>query len=150
MIRKGKISDVVEIQKLINFYAKKDKMLPRSLGEIYENIRDYVVVEARRKIVGCCALHILWEDLAEIKSLVVKKSYQKRGYGRELVKFCLEEAKELGVKKIFSLTYIPEFFEKLGFKKVPKDVMPRKVWIECTKCPKFPDCGEVPVIYEIR
>lgn len=150
MIRKAKIDDVVEIQRIVNFYAKKDKMLPRSLGEIYENIRDYAVVEVRKKIVGCCSLHIFWEDLAEIKSLAVKKSYQNRGYGKELVKFCLDEAEELNVKTIFSLTYIPEFFEKLGFQKVEKQDLPRKVWIECTRCVKFPDCGEVPVVYEMK
>lgn len=149
IIRKAKIKDVEEIQKLINFYAKKDKMLPRSLGEIYENIRDYTVIEIRKKIIACCCLHIFWENLAEIKSLAVKKSYQRRGYGKELVKFCIKEAEELGVKTIFSLTYIPEFFEKLGFKKVSTQEMPRKVWVECTRCPKFPNCGEVPVIYEL-
>jgi len=150
MQRKARVEDVLSIQKLINDYAKADKMLPRSLNEIYENIRDYTIIEVGGKIIACTALHVLWEDLAEIKSLAVDELETKQGYGSSLVQLCLKEAQELGVKKVFALTYIPEFFVKrFGFKEVEKDKLPRKVWSECIRCVKFPDCKEVPVVIEI-
>lgn len=149
MLRKARIKDVPTIQKLINNYAKKDLMLPRSLNEIYENIRDYAVIESKKKIVGCIALHFLWNDLAEIKSLAISQRKRGEGLGTTLVQFALNEAKELGVDEVFALTYVPEFFEKLGFKKVAKDDLPRKVWYECVRCVKFPNCKEIPVVYQL-
>lgn len=147
-MRKARIKDVPSIQKLINDYAKEDKMLPRSLNEIYENIRDYTVIEKNKKIIATVAFHILWEDLGEIKSLAVVKRETGKGYGRKLVEFCLKEAEELGIKRIFALTYIPEFFQKFNFKVVSHTQLPHKVWSECIRCVKFPDCKEVPVVYE--
>jgi amino-acid N-acetyltransferase len=149
MMRKAKISDVKEIQKLINYYAKNDEMLPRSLNQIYEQLQNFYVVELNRKIAGCCELFITWEDLAEVKALAVAPNYKGKGLGSELVKRCISTAKQLGVKKVFALTFKPEFFLKLGFKIVSKDVMPHKIWFECVKCPLFPDCNEVPVMKEI-
>lgn len=133
----------------MNHFAQKGEMLPRSQSELYENIRDFFVVEDEGKVIGCCALHILWDNLAEVKSLAVDSSYQGKGIGRLLVNTCLDEARELGIRKVFALTFKPGFFEKLGFKLVDKDDLPRKVWGECIKCPLFPDCKEEAVILEL-
>jgi len=149
MIRKAAISDVKDIQELINFYAKKDKMLPRSVNELYENIRDFFVYEKNGKVAGCVALHISWEDLAEIKSLAVAESKQKQKIGTALVDAGLEDAKRLKVKRVFALTYVPKFFEKLGFKKVEHSELPHKIWSECIRCVKFPDCEEVALVKDI-
>ncbi len=142
MIRKATIQDIKDMQELINFYAKQDRMLPRSLNELYENIRDFFVYEEGGKILGCCALHIAWEDLAEIKSLAVHESKHKKGIGGMLVKQALDDAKKLKVRRVFALTYEPLFFEKLGFKKIEHAELPHKIWSECIKCIKFPDCAE--------
>lgn len=149
-IRKAKIGDAKQIQRLINFYAAKYLIISRSLNEIYENLRDFWVYEENRKIIGCCGLHIIgWENLAEIKSLAVEKAKQKKGIGKTLVETCLAEAKILKLKKVFALTYSPEFFRKLGFKKMPKSKLPHKIWAECCNCPKFPGCEEEAVIKNI-
>ncbi len=150
MIRKAKVPDVPGIHKLVNTFAERNEMLPRALNAIYENIRDFHVIDIEGKIVGCCGLHITWGDLAEVKSLAVDESYQKGGFGRRLVEACIAEAQELGVPKIFALTYVPEFFEKLGFKRVDKSTLPHKIWSECINCPKFPDCGEEAVQIELK
>ncbi|MFH1622131.1 MAG: N-acetyltransferase [Candidatus Omnitrophota bacterium] len=149
-IRKARIEDVKQMHSLINFYAEKDLMMPRSLNEIYENLRDFFVYEKNNRILACCALHIVgWEDLAELKSLAVKKSYQKKGFGLKLVKMCLDETILLGVKKVFALTYVPGFFKKLGFRNINKSKLPHKIWVECCNCPKFPGCDEVALIKSI-
>ncbi|NQT75231.1 MAG: N-acetyltransferase [Candidatus Omnitrophica bacterium] len=149
MIRKATVEDVKEIQGLINFYAKKDKMLPRSLNELYENLRDFFVFENAGKVAGCVALHVAWEDLAEIKSLAVLESRQKQKIGSLLVEAAFEDAKRLKVKRIFALTYCPSFFQKFGFKKVAHSDLPHKIWSECIRCVKFPDCQETALVREI-
>ena len=149
MIRKATVDDVKGIHKLVNFYAKRDRMLPRSLNEIYENLRDFFVYIDRKKVVGCCALHIDWEDLAEIRSLAVAKPKNGRGIGRRLLDQCLEDAKTLKVNKIFALTYVPEFFKKAGFRIIDKDALPHKIWSDCIKCPYFPNCKEIALMKEI-
>ena len=149
MIRKARAPDAAALHKLINFLADKDEMLPRSLNAIYEGIRDFFVVEKNGVVVGCCALHVTWEDLAEIKSLAIDESERGAGLGRQLVESCLREAREMGVAKVFALTYVPEFFEKLGFARVEKSALPHKIWSECINCPKFPDCGEEAVSIEL-
>lgn len=149
-IRKAKISDAIAIHKLIQYYAKEDIMLARPLMEIYENIRDYFVAVKDKRLVGCCALHICWKDLGEVKALAVKPSHRKKGIGRLLVKEALEEAKKISIKKIFCLTYIPKFFRKFGFRKIEKKYLPHKIWTECINCPKFPNCDEVPMLKRIR
>ncbi|MCJ7645915.1 N-acetyltransferase [bacterium] len=150
MIRKAKISDIRELHKLINFYAEQGEMLPRSLNELYENIRDFLVFEERGEILGCCALHVSWEDLGEIKSLAVKPGHTGKGIGRKLIEACLEETNELGIKKVFALTFKPEYFEKKGFRKIEKDELPHKIWSECINCPKFPNCEEVAMLREME
>lgn len=151
MIRKAKISDVKDIHSLVNHYAEKDLMLPRSLNNIYDNVRDFYVLELDGKLKGCAALHIVWEDLAEIKALAVDESIRGKRWGIKLVEKCLEEAGDLGIKKVFALTLIKEFFNKLGFKTVQKRRLPQKIWGECIHCVKFPDeCNEIAVIYEFN
>lgn len=149
MIRKATVSDVKKIQKLVNFYAKREKMLPRSLNELYENIRDFYVYSDGRNVCASCALHIDWEDLAEIKSLAVASSKCGKGIGTRLLKECLKEARKLKVHRVFALTYIPEFFEKFGFKIVDKKELPHKIWSECIRCMYFPGCKEIAMVKEI-
>jgi amino-acid N-acetyltransferase len=148
-IRKAKISDLKHVQKLINDFAKREQMIPRSLNELYETMRDFVIYESNGKICGVCALHIMWEDLAEIRSLAVDKNYQKMGIGITLVKHCLKEAKFLGLKRIFALTYHPDFFKKMGFVDVDKASLPQKIWGDCLRCPRFPECDENAVILHL-
>lgn len=150
-IRKAKISDVKEIQKLIEQAAKKGEMLPRSLSELYDNLRDFYVYlnEEQGNIIGTCAMHICWEDLAEIRSLVVREDFQRRGIGTKLIEACLSEAITLGLYRIFALTYKPNFFLKFGFKIVDKTLLPHKIWADCIKCVKFPECDEIAVLLEV-
>ena len=149
MIRKAKIKDIKEIQKLINCFAKLDLMLPRSLNELFENLRDFWVIEENKKIIACAALHISWDDLVEIKSLAVAKNKQGKGLGKALLSACLNEAKQMGAKKIFVLTYKPQFFKKFGFKRVKTSELPHKIWAECINCPKFPNCQEVALLKKL-
>lgn len=146
MIRKAKIKDIKQIQELIAVFAKQDTMLPRSLNELYENIRDFWVYENKGKLEGCAALHISWDDLAEVKSLAVAKNKQGKGIGRDLVLACLAEAEVMGSKKIFVLTYKPGFFKKLGFKRIKHEALPHKIWAECINCCKFPNCREIALL----
>ncbi len=148
-IRKAKISDIRHIHRLVNEFAKKEEMLPRSLNDLYENIRDLFVYEDGKQTKGVCALHILWEDLGEIRSLAVSKESQRMGIGTRLLKTCLNEAKGLGLKKVFALTYQPEFFRKMGFKGIDKSKLPQKIWGDCLRCPRFPECDEDAVIIEL-
>ncbi len=143
---RARIQDVPQIHKLINSFADRDEMLPRSLSEIYENIRDYFVCRQGERLVACAALHVIWSDLAEIRAVAVAREYQKKGIGTMLVETCLKEAESLGIPTVFCLTYQPAFFEKFGLSQIDKMEMPRKVWTECFRCPKFPDCGEVALI----
>ncbi len=145
-VEKAKITHAPQMHKLINDFANQEEMLPRALSEIYENIRDYFVVQENDKIVACGALHVSWADLAEIKSLAVAEDKQGQGIGETIVKMCLDEARDLGISTVFCLTYKPEFFKKCGFKSIDKSELPRKVWGECYSCPKFPDCDEVPLV----
>lgn len=148
-IRKAIIRDAKDIHSIINRFAKRDKMLPRSLNEIYENIRDFFVCTERGGIIGVSALHVLWDNLAEIRSIAVLKEYQGKGIGRRLIRQCIKEAKKLGVMRVFALTYNPEFFKDLGFKEIDKNSLPQKIWGDCLKCPKFPECDEIAVIKDL-
>jgi amino-acid N-acetyltransferase len=149
-IRKALLDDVKDIAALVADFAKKGDMLPRPLTEIYSTIRDFVVYVEDGVILGVCALHISWEYMAEVRSLAVDASVASKGVGAELVARCLEDARPLGVKQVFALTYKPEFFEKLGFKQVDKEILPQKIWSDCVKCMKFPNCDENAVIIELR
>jgi amino-acid N-acetyltransferase len=150
IIRKAGLRDVNEIRKIVNYFASEGKMLPLSLNQIYEKIRDFTVIEKNKKIIGCGALKIIWKDLAEIRSVAVKRKFHKKGYGKKLIENLLKEAKELDIKKVFVLTYVPQFFEKFGFERITKSKLPHKIWIDCINCPKFPRCDEIPMIKIIK
>ena len=149
MIPKAKISDVKEIQKMVEVYAQKGEMLPRSLSELYDNLRDFFVYEEEGEVAGVCALHISWDDLAEVRSLVVAERHIRKGIGKKLVTACVDEAREFGIKRVFALTYQRAFFEKLGFHEVDKAQLPHKIWGDCIKCSKFPDCDEIAMVKEL-
>ncbi|MCK4905244.1 N-acetyltransferase [bacterium] len=148
-IRKAKTQDVIPIYKLLEYFSAKEVLLPRSLAELYDNVRDFFVAEDEGEIIGCCSLHSCWEDLGEIKSLALKEDWQSKGIAKNLVNLCIKDAPQLGLERVFALTYVPEFFKGLGFKEIPKEKLPHKVWKECISCPKFPDCGEIALIRDI-
>jgi len=148
-IRKAVIKDIKQVQKLVNDYAKREEMLPRALNELYESIRDFFVYDYNGKILGVCALRILWDDLAEVRSLAVQKEYQRKGIGKALVRKCLKEARDLGTKRVFALTYQRDFFKQLGFADTDKSKLPQKIWGDCLKCHKFPECDENAVIINL-
>jgi len=145
-VRNAKISDVKAIYALINSYAERDKMLFRSMADIYENLQAFTVAELDGNVIGCCALQIIWSDLAEIKSLAVDEANSGRGVGKALVAAATDQARQLGLPRVFALTLNPDFFEKLGFKVIEKDALPMKVWSDCARCPKQQNCDEIAVI----
>jgi amino-acid N-acetyltransferase len=151
LIRKAKIDDVHEIQKMLTGHAERGALLHRSLSELFDNLRDIFVYldDNQPKIIGTCSMHICWEDLAEIRSLVVRAPYRRQGIGKKLVEACLSEAPTLGLRRIFVLTYKVTFFQKLGFREVDKATLPHKIWADCIKCIKFPECDEIAMILEI-
>ncbi len=149
-VEKARISDVPQIHKLINDFAARGEMLARPLSEIYENIRDFYVVRKGKRVIGCAALHVMWSDLAEIKSVAVDEEQQRQGIGNQLIAACLKEAGELGTTNVFCLTYKPGFFEKFGLHAVDKMTLPQKVWTECYRCPKFPNCDETAMTMQFQ
>ena len=146
-VEKARITDVPLMHKLINAYARDGAMLARPLSDLYEGIRDFMVVRNGEDVIACAALHVAWSDLAEIRSVAVAEGQQKKGVGASLVKACLEESEELGIKTVFCFTYRPEFFKKQNFVEIDKMELPRKVWTDCFRCPKFPNCDEIALIY---
>lgn len=149
-IRRARIADVPSIFRLVKHYADQHRMLLRPLSELYETVREFVVCEADSgEIVGCGRLQITWSDLAEVKSLAVLPEQTGRGLGRALVEACLREAEALGLRRVFTLTYSPGFFEKVGFHRVDRSELPQKIWNECVRCPEYPSCSEVPLVIEL-
>ena len=146
-VEKARISDIKQMHKLINDYANKGEMLARPLSELYESIRDFLVIREEERVVACAALHVSWEDLAEIRSVAVAEDKKMTGLGASLVKACVKEAEALGIKDVFCFTYKPEFFKRQGFADIEKTELPRKVWTDCFRCPKFPNCDEIALIY---
>lgn len=146
-VEKAKIQDIPQIHRLINDYAGKGAMLARPLSELYEDIRDYFVIKEGDDVLACGALHVSWSDLAEVRSVAVAENRKNQGLGAALVAACLEEAAALGIKSVFCFTYQPAFFKRSGFIDVDKADLPRKVWTDCFRCPKFPNCDEAALIY---
>lgn len=144
------IYDAEAIHRLVNFWAARGDMLPRTMGEVYENIRDFFVVREEGEAVACGALHITWADIAELKSVAVAEDRQSSGYGSLVVRACIEEGRALGLDRVFALTYRPGFFERLGFQQADVMSLPRKVWNECYRCPKFPGCNEIAMTLELK
>ncbi len=150
LVRKAKMDDVPTVRELIVSYSQKGDMLPRALLDIYEELRDFFVyVDGDDKVLGCCALHLFWDDLAEIRSLAVGEVDKRKGIGTALVGACIEEARSLGITKVFTLTNKPGFFENQGFQRIDRAQLPHKIWAACIKCVKFPDCDEVALIREL-
>jgi len=138
------IRDIKEIHALLLASASTGELLPRSLSDLYNHTRDFVLLKDRDgAVAGCCALSIVWEDLAEIRSLFVRQDLRRKGCGRLLVEACLENARSLGVHRVFTLTYRDDFFAGLDFVEIGKDKLPQKIWADCIHCPKFPDCDEI-------
>jgi amino-acid N-acetyltransferase len=149
MIRKAQMGDVKEIQKLLTNFANRGDMLSRSLSELYESLRDFYVAEEDDKLLGTAALHIVWDELAEVRSVAVSEEVGRKGIGSQLVHACINEARQIGLGRIFCLTYKPDFFAKFGFRLVDKSELPHKVWGDCIKCVKFPDCDENAMILDL-
>jgi len=145
-LRRGRVEDVPPIYALLSELGRQGLLLPRSLSELYDVIRDFFVVYSDDEpgvLCGMCALHTCWAELGEIRSLVVDDRFRGQGLGRLLVDACIEEAREIGLQRLFVLTYIPDFFEKTGFKFIEKSELPQKIWVACYACVKFPECGEI-------
>ena len=149
-IRPATIHDVPAVQAIINSHAELGKMLFKSLAQLYENLRDFAVCEIDGKVVGCVALAVIWSDLAEVRSLAVQDGWQGRGIGRRLVEWCVEEARRLHIRRLFSLTYEEAFFAKLQFAVVDKSSLPLKVWSDCVRCPKRNNCDEIAMVRELH
>jgi len=151
MIRKARMTEVPLIYKTLEISARNGELLPRSLGELYDSIRDFqVYIDEQGQLQGCCALHPTWEDLGEIRSLVVSEEARKKGIGRSLVNRCLEEGRELDLQRIFVLTFNSSFFQRLQFVPISKSLLPHKIWAECIRCIHFPDCKEEALMLELR
>lgn len=148
-IDRARLSDVHRMKAILDVYAEKGELLSRSQLDFFERIRDFLVVREGDDLVGLSALHVLWSDLAEIRSLAVAPERKEEGIGRMLVDQCLDDARDLGIRKVFALTYQPGFFEKMGFRRVDKSELPHKVWKACLDCVKFPDCDEIAMIREV-
>lgn len=151
MIRRARIADVKKIYDILQYFSDKELLLGRSLSSLYDQLRDFIVYEDPEQdgaVLGVCALHVCWENLAEIRSLAVVEEKHGQGLGSEMVRLSLQEAEDLGISRVFTLTYQPGFFSKMGFKEIDKGELPHKVWSDCIQCPKFPDCNEEAMIWE--
>jgi len=148
-VRTARVGDAERIRELINYWAKRDEMLLRPLSEIYDFLRDFLVWEEDGRLLGTAALHVDWKDLAELRSLAIDPDEQGRGIGSALVRQCLDEARELGITRVFALTYRPGYFERFGFAECSKDALPRKIWSDCIRCPKFPECDETALMVQL-
>jgi amino-acid N-acetyltransferase len=148
MIRKANIIDIKSIHALLQIYGDQGKLLARPLSELYDHVRDFYVWQSTgsNQIRGCCALQFCWEDLAEIRSLAVHPQYTGKGVGAGLASEALKEAKTFNVRKVFTLTYEPAFFDRFGFTKIDRSQLPLKIWADCIICVKFPDCDETAMV----
>lgn len=152
MIRKARIEDVKAVHSLLMHNEEHDGLvLPRSFSQLYSHLRDFfVTVDDDGRVVGCCALNIIWDNLAEIRSLVVMPEYRGRKLGRKLVEAALSEAVTLGIYSVYTLTEQAGFFAHMGFQQIPMDGLNHKVFADCLNCPRFPDlCNEVAMSLEL-
>ena len=149
MIRPATIHDVPRIQEIINSHAELGKMLFKSFAQLYEGLRDFGVYEVDGSVVGCVALTIIWADLAEVRSLAVDEGSRGRGIGRKMVEWSIAEARRLRIGRLMALTYEQQFFERLGFRVVPKENLPLKVWSDCVRCAKRDGCDEIAVVLDL-
>ncbi|MHB9027143.1 MAG: N-acetyltransferase [Candidatus Latescibacterota bacterium] len=150
VVRKARVSDVPVMADIINRHAKNGIMLPRPLSRIYDNIRDYMVVDNEGEVIGCGALHVMWSDLAEIRAVAIRDEYIGKGLGRPLIEALLKEARDLGIEKVFVLTYQDKFFARMGFGLIDKSELPHKIWNECVNCVHFPNCNEIAMMNSLK
>ena len=152
LIRKAQIKDISEIHRLLNAFSNKGPILPQAKSDIYKYLRDYWLFcdDREGQILGVCALHIFWEDAAEIRSLAVRERVRGQSIAEELVKSCIKDAKALGVCNVYILTSIPDYFENFGFTEIDKKDMPPQIWADCIKCHKFPNCDEIAMALDIK
>ena len=144
--RKARFDDIESIYGLVNIYAAQGEMLPRSRNTLYENLRDMVVAEEEGRVIGVGALHIMWDRLAEVRMMAIAPDHTRQGIGAEIVQLLLNEGDALGIEKVFTLTYKPDFFRILVFIRISREELPQKVWKECIDCPKYPNCDEIAMI----
>ena len=149
-LREARIDDAEQIYSLLEGYAEQGIILPRTKADVLNQLPKFNVVAVDGQVAGCGALEIFTEELCEVRSLVVHRSYEHRGFGRMIVEELIERAREIGLSRIMALTYVPEFFHRLGFRTVPKEIFPEKVWGVCFKCIKFYDCTEIAVLKDLR
>jgi len=163
VIQKAQIRDVEEILQLVNGFAASNLMLPRGPQYLYENIRDFVIAsdpdvpvysltetkEVLNLIVACGSLHVLWEDMAEIRALAIHPDYQHLGLGSKIVAYMKTEARLIGIHRLFTFTLTEDFFKTLGFHKIIRKDLPPKVWGECSRCPKYFQCDEVGMVLDL-
>ena len=158
-LRKARVGDVKTILGLINDFAAMNLMLPRGPQYLFENIRDFIVVtvsagidasDESETVVACASLHVLWEDIGEIRGLAISSEFQNRGIGGILIEHMKEEAGELGLKQLFTFTLAEDFFSKLGFTHREREELPPKVWGECSRCPKYFQCDEIGMFLDIQ
>lgn len=143
-IRQARLADVAGIVEVTREFGRQGIMIPLSMGDVTERLREFSVAEREDgRLVGCVAVHVTWGTLVEVRSLAVLTEEQGRHIGRLLMDAAFADAARLGAEEIFTLTYIPDFFRLFGFEEVDRGTLPHKVWLDCVKCPKFPDCGEV-------
>ncbi len=148
-IRKALTKDALQIHRLVSNFARQEVMLPRTLLSIYENIRDFHIAVENDRIIGCAALHFTWGDMAEVRSLAVDPAAGSKGVGRALVEANIAEAREHGLIQVYAFTYVQGFFEKLGFRVVAHEAMPRKTWMDCVNCHKFNACDEIAMVLQL-
>ncbi|MEZ4526784.1 MAG: N-acetyltransferase [Desulfobacterales bacterium] len=152
IVRKAAIEDIRQIHRLLHTYSHQGDLIPRPLSDLYDRVRDFSVAADTdtKQVVGCCALQFCWEDLAEIRSLVVETEYRRQKVASGLVTSCIEEAAEYGMAKLFCLTFKPDFFSKFGFVPIERSDLPLKIWADCMLCVKFPDCQAIAMMKEMR
>lgn len=149
MVRRARMNDARAIHDIIEPFALTGEMLPRSMTQIYEQLRDFLVFDDGRQILGVVALHFSWEGLAELRSLAVKQEASRQGIGARLVEACLDEARSFDIKRVFTLTYRPTFFARFGFVEVSKEIFPQKIWKDCLHCRYYSDCKEIAMQFEV-
>ena len=148
-IRKAILADIEGIYDLVDYYAERGLILPRSRHSSFETLRDFMIAEQDGQIVGTGALTLAWDGLAEVRALTVSPQHLRSGVGLQLVEAIKAEALQLGIGKLFVLTYHPAFFVTAGFKEISKEALPHKVWRDCINCSKFPNCDETAMTLDL-
>lgn len=148
-IRRARLPDVHIIREVVQEFARSGRMLPLSLGEATERLHDFLILEEKGRVQGVVAVHVTWDRMVELRSLAVRRRKHGRGHGKRLVRAALALARRMEATEVFTLTYIPEYFEQFGFVRIDRAALPHKVWVDCARCPKFPNCGEIAMLLKL-